>query len=333
MRQAAKGPRRTAHGDQDQAAAWFLDVEGIYRRLSELTAACRSLRQPAAHSADLCGLAQAWQEELLKALIEAGPLINKKSLEEVCPPYSYKEWKSSDGESISLTNKSEIRIATFGWWEIRVPTKRNLNSLIQTLVKEEIMLCGVTGLPIAAIVAELEHTKYVWKGELHDHNGGSGFLLHRALLHQANLLPQHPPTGHRLTTLVLGDNIFQVAYCPHIGRCNMQEHQLFLSDLISHHVQVREQHPKNVCWLMGDFNLRGLAPGNAAAETRGSAGARIVAWLREVLRQHQLGVVTSEATHVRGGALDVHITIDPHRHCTKIIKCPHNLSDHFIFNR
>ena len=110
----------------------------------------------------------------------------------------------------------------------------------------------------------------------------------------------------------------------------MQEHQLFLSDLISHHVQVREQHPKNVCWLMGDFNLRGLAPGNAAAETRGSAGARIVAWLREVLRQHQLGAVTSEATHVKGGALDVHITNDPHKHSTRIIKSPNNLSDHYF---
>jgi len=218
---------------------------------------------------------------------------------------------AKDTAAAPLRSQTSLVLATFGWWELIEPTDDAVRILCMSLAANGIHICSVTGLPSAAVSQSLDgRYGYVWKGPLHHAHNGVGVLV--ALPWERSFMI---PTNidcelgiRRMLIVAPGPLLILAAYGPYVGAWRTELHLQWLQDTVDIlHRMARSLQVKYV-WLMGDFNLRGVAPGPAQLAATGSGHESLAHEFREMLREHSITVLTSPATHNRGGALDIHGT-------------------------
>jgi hypothetical protein len=150
---------------------------------------------------------------------------------------------------------------------------------------------------------------YCWQGGLHTSCGGVGILVATAWSSMVKLVNAcGPPSPRRLLFVCCNTLLVTAVYAPYVGAIPSHQHRCFLQETLDIAQATAIQHGLGALWLMGDFNLRGIAPGNSAPPRLGSCHASIAAEFRDNLRAAGLTALETAATQRRGGGLDVHMT-------------------------
>ena len=77
-----------------------------------------------------------------------------------------------------VTARTKLKIATFGWFELREPTRADMEHIMNELRRLHVHVCVVTSLPSAVVKCQLEgQLGYHWMGEWHTDNSSVGILV------------------------------------------------------------------------------------------------------------------------------------------------------------
>ena len=225
-----------------------------------------------------------------------------------------------------------LRIATFGWWEIVTPNHGNVQSLCQVLAAERVDICCVTGLPAGRVRPSLQGSLgYCWHGPWRFDVHNAGFLLTVQLASIARDVPVASiSANNRRQWVVVGELPLLAVYGPHVGKFRTEEHRAFLSEtVVSFCVTCSKLGLSG--WMLGDFNLQGIAKGGGKQPVLGTQHRRMSGWFRTLLDEHGLQALPSPPSHRAGGTLDIHIPLQCSgasvRALPRMPKCP---SDHRI---
>ena len=249
----------------------------------------------------------------------------------VVSPYKPAAWKPEHSAVHGASSQFGYTVATFGWWELRPPTRTNLAELIAALRQRSIGLCAVTGLPMYGLYKGLlEREGYGWVGPRTSHVAVAGFLVREALLNAVSIQPANEVLGTRHVAIILHGRAFQAAYIPCVGKFPAAQHRAMLAASLLVHRQLQQQVGESCAWTMGDFNLRGLAGGAGVTRGQGSQAQQAATWFARALSEHNLRALPSAPTHVRGGTLDMHITTASHKQGVLVHDLGRRLSDHFL---
>ena len=66
---------------------------------------------------------------------------------QVISPYARRKWRAQEEVTMGIPQVGGLKLATFGWWEIVLPTPKNYTKLQDRLLMEGVHICAVTGLP------------------------------------------------------------------------------------------------------------------------------------------------------------------------------------------
>ena len=136
--------------------------------------------------------------------------------------------------------------------------------------------------------------------------------------------------GEREVITKVGDHIVQGVYSTYVGTIRTKELKRFLTTVIDNHHQLQTTNHKGEVWTMGDFNLKGVAPGHHNEPRENSQRYRVSQWMKGVLKAYDLQGVTTPDTHTTGSALDIHITRNAERHKANIHTIAGRFSDHSV---
>ena len=144
---------------------------------------------------------------------------------------------------------------------------------------------------------------YVWRGpETPGVLQNSGFLIAKPWLQLVQLKVEvHNACPRRTIIVIDGKHTLMSTYCPYVGKMSVPQHKLFLKeciDLASHH---------GVSWWMGDFNLRGIAPGHGAPAKPNSSHKALSEWFANQLTLSGRQPLRTPPTHNKLGSLDLHV--------------------------
>ena len=205
---------------------------------------------------------------------------------------------------------SPLTLATFGWWEIISPTVNTVSALCSKLASMKAHACCVTGFPAAVVQQSLDGSLgYTWMGELHHGSGGAGLLIAWPWRHVFNKIrPAGAECRRRIFCAMPGSLLGVGVYGPCVGTLPVQAHKDWLADCISIAGNTARQHGLSNIWMFGDLNLRGIAPGQSSVAAPGSSHANLADHFKGLLAEVGWVVLETAATHIKGGALDVHIT-------------------------
>ena len=227
---------------------------------------------------------------------------------QIVSPYARRAWRPQAEVVEEIPWVGGLKLATFGWWEIVLPTQKNYTKLQNRLLMEGIHICAVTGLPAQHLGSGLQDGSYFWEGPVVDNHQAVGILIHKSLRDQTSPCSMVPGAENRAVVVSVGQCIAQAVYSPFMGKVLAAHTKDFLAKIALNHRKMQDDHRDKVVWTMGDFNLQGLAPGHQDVPVQGSQHHVLSQWMRQLLEANGLQVVKTPATHTGGTALDVHIT-------------------------
>ena len=245
-------------------------------------------------------------------------------------PYARRTWQPQEEIVEGIPWAGGLKLATFGWWEIVLPTQQNYTRLQNRLLIEGIHICAVTGLPAQHLGSGLQEGSYFWEGPVVDNHQAVGILIHKCLREQTSPCSMVPGTENRAVVVSVGQCIAQAVYSPFMGKVLAAHTKNFLANIALNHRKMQDDHRDKEVWTMGDFNLQGLAPGHQDTPAQGSQHHVLSQWMRQLLEANGLQVVKTPATHTGGTALDVHITEQASRYEARGYTFPKKLSDHSL---
>ena len=244
------------------------------------------------------------------------------SITQVISPYAKRMWKAQKEVTTDIPQVGGLKVATFGWWEIVLPTPNNYTRLHNRLLMEGVHTCAVTGLPTQQLGNELQNGSYFWEGPMVDNHQAVGILVHKSLRDQTVPYSMVLGTDNRAVVIGVGHCIAQAVYSPFMGKFLAADTRDFLTKVTLNHRRLQDEQRNKVVWTMGDFNLQGLAPGHEGVPVQGSQHQILSQWMRQLLEANGLQVVRTPATHMGGTALDVHITEQASRYEAKGVHFP-----------
>ena len=158
-----------------------------------------------------------------------------------------------------------LQLATFGWWELLIPSRTNLMNLIHGLQREAVLICLITGLPVVDQLDCLNsETCYAWVRPAHQACAGAGMLSHRSLMPFARQQPQGPISTQRMVSVLVGSHHISSVCLPWVGCMSTLELKQCLSAALEVHVVAQTNLGRvgpGCAWTMGGFSLQGLADG------------------------------------------------------------------------
>ena len=171
----------------------------------------------------------------------------------VSTPFSLQPWAPSNTIRGPLQTACPYRLATFGWWELRVPTTQLIQRPLAVLSAQGISVCSVTGLQVDLVMETVQASSYTWYGEVHRHGSGAGFLVANSLCERMELLPTLPHVGPRLARIRVASDYLQGVYAPYMGHCTVKQHKQFYQQVLESHLQLRKVAGSFLTWSMGDL--------------------------------------------------------------------------------
>jgi hypothetical protein len=311
------------------AAAWLRDNTALLDNLSKASAAHSAAPLDLGNGGLVQLELQKWLEICHQIDDALRPLLSKRFTQQVVPPFATPcktQLPSPDApQSIAL------RVATYGWWEVKKPTVANIRKLCGHLQLRGVHLCVLTGLPAASAAEPLDGRHgYYWIGPVRSSVDSVGFLVCNVLRHSARPL-QHPTSQClRRCHVQIGRRVFQGVYGYCVGAVCAAKHRAFLLDTLAAHSFWATRPDVDFVWSMGDFNVRGVAEGPSAKPAHATAHDALAAFFRSQLAQANLRALPTVATHSGGGALDLHISHASAKHVTEVVWLPNKLSDHAL---
>jgi len=253
-------------------------------------------------------------------LVQAGTSLRKHHLSsspQISTPLARPRRAVQTGDGLPNLVRNEQRetgsplvLATFGWWEIIVPTVDAVRELCFALATRKVHACAVTGFPAAVVHQVLDgRLGYKWIGELSPDTQSVGMLVAVPWLHSITIVaPQGEADRRRHFFLLPGPLLGVACYGPCTGSIPVADHECWLQQTVDITVATAAHHQVRDVWLLGDFNLRGVAPGPSQPAAAGSSHAKLTEAFKEMLSEVGWHPLWTGATHDRGGGLDIHIT-------------------------
>ena len=280
----------------------------------------------------LLTLASTWEQNLRYLLKQHEKEVTTEGTADVVSPYTRISWSEQQRPNLKMhppPPMERLNLATFGWWEVIPPTLENYARLEAQLKKHHVHVCTITGMPVQTVIHAIqESAEYKWYGPVTNNHQGVGQLVHSSLWSIATSIPPPEGCGNRVVVTRVGEHIIQGVYSPYVGKIPTREHKAFLAAVIDSHKTYHCSNKQAITWTMGDLNLQGIAPGQANRPKPGSRQHMMSTWMAQTLKAHELEVARTPHTHVRGSALDVHITEKATKFEARAYTMPRNLSDH-----
>ena len=105
--------------------------------------------------------------------------------------------------------------------------------------------------------------------------------------------------------IVPGPMLATATYAPYVGCLRTQDDIAFLRDTIDITHSTAAKLGITHIWLLGDFNLRGIAPGTSMPPPLGSGHASLSEEFAGMLQAAGKHPLMTPATHRRGGGVDL----------------------------
>ena len=100
----------------------------------------------------------------------------------VTTQYTRIDWRPRVVKEHTCKIPHKLKIATFGWWEIKMLTEEAYDKLVKHLITQGIHACTITGMPALHIAAHIRrHESYNWYGPLTSGYESVGLLIKRKL--------------------------------------------------------------------------------------------------------------------------------------------------------
>ena len=306
VRRALKDPGK----DKVHQEAAIQDAVCLQQKLCQHIAAITTGDRTALQ--EVLHLAAMWKRSLWSQLCQCGRTGDMGRTIEVIPPYMRIPWRVQQKARHPLHLPGDgkgLNLATFGWWEIASPTLENYARLEAQLIGHQVHVCTVTGMPVQGIVQAIQDLgRYRWHGPVTDNHQGVGHLVHVSLWNTVKSVSPPEACGTRVVVTKIGAHTVQGVYSPYVGKIPTKCHKAFLSAVLDNHAAHQSLNEQATTWTSGDLNLQGIAPGQKDRPKPGSKQQMMSAWMTQALKAYELEVVKTPITHVRGSALDVHIT-------------------------
>ena len=198
----------------EQRRAWYQDcmyiVPLIKSERKTLAAADGSMY------IDLVHLAQSWERGMQ---LQGGEMEKCTMADtQIVSPYARRVWRPQEEAVEEIPWVGGLKLATFGWWEIVLPTQKNYTKLQNRLLMEGIHICAVTGLPAQHLGSGLQDGSYFWEGPVVDNHQAVGILIHKSLRDQTSPCSMVPGAENRAVVVSVGQCIAQAVYSPFMGK-------------------------------------------------------------------------------------------------------------------
>ena len=198
----------------EQRRAWCQDCRYIAPLIRSEKETLAAANKHAYH--DLVHLAQSWEQGI--QLLEGEMVKCSMADPQIISPYARRRWRPHEEDIGEIPQLGGLKLATFGWWEIVLPTQRNYTKLQIRRLMERIHICAVTGLPAQHLGSGLQDGSYFWEGPVVGNHQAVGILIHKSLRDQTSPYSMVPGTENRAVVVSVGQCIAQAVYSPFMGK-------------------------------------------------------------------------------------------------------------------
>jgi hypothetical protein len=214
------------------AEAWLRDSRAI---LISMRFAFSRLHQFSSKAclADLCSVLSSWIQLYTSLVATLQLQVTESATASVVAPFAAQKWQPPATQSPTT---SGIVIATFGWWESKVPTQTNIADLCAQLSLRRVAICAVTGLPAAKVLGPLDGCNgFFWLGPVRSDFEAAGFLVRNDLRDFTHRIPDPVCEHPRRCPITFCRQPIMAVYGPYVGKLPAIDHKAFLLDTINAH--------------------------------------------------------------------------------------------------